>query len=116
MRVSIKPGVQFSIIAPGGFAILSALKTIAQRVDMTITSGTDGVHSGPTDPHYRGEAYDVRSHDLDDGGKQQVLNDLTQLLGTVKFYFFLENPGQMTEHFHIQVRNGQTYTIGDLLA
>ena len=46
--------------------ILAALKAASKtlNLDLTITSGTDGVHSGPGDVHHRGEAYDVRSHDF----------------------------------------------------
>ena len=64
--VRVKEGVQFGVIAPGGFAILAAIVGAATRLamDLTITSGSDGAHSGVDDPHHRGEAYDLRSHDL----------------------------------------------------
>ncbi len=54
------------------------------KVDLTITSGTDGAHSGPGDPHYHGEAYDVRSHDLDDVTKPE-LNELAEMAGVATY-------------------------------
>jgi hypothetical protein len=105
----VKDGVQFTIIAPGGFAILSALNTTARIVDhdLTITSACDGEHSGPEDPHHRGEAYDVRSHDVPDKG--MFLTTLRQQLSEYRFYAFLEDPGEENEHFHIQVKKGTVY-------
>lgn len=104
----VKEGAAFSVIAPGGFVILSALyrAVVALQVDLTITSACDGEHSGPDDPHHRGEAYDVRSHDLSPGLKSQVLNYVNGSLGRERFYGFLESPGTDNEHFHWQVKKG----------
>lgn len=104
----IKDGVQFAVIAPGGFRILWALESVADAVshDLTITSGTDGAHSGPDDPHHRGEAYDVRSHDLPD--KQDALKRLLDTLDG-RFFAFLEDPDTDNEHIHVQVRKGTVY-------
>lgn len=109
--VRVKDGVLFTIIAPGGFRILEAVSKVARMVgvDLTITSACDGEHSGPNDPHHRGEAYDVRSHDLADDVKPVVLNALQALLPTNQFYVFLEAAGTDNEHFHAQVRKGTTY-------
>ena len=73
----VKDGVQFTKIAPGGFRILAGLDNVCRTVpfDLVITSACDGEHSGPADPHHRGEAFDVRSHDLPD--KQAVLGLLS---------------------------------------
>src|SRR6266852_6869978 len=96
--VRVKEGVQFTVIAPGGFEILAALDYTAGVIkhDITITSGTDGEHSGPDDPHHRGEAYDVRSHDLLD--KQLALATIVTFLGILYFYAFLEDEGTENEH------------------
>ena len=61
--ITTKEGVLFQKIAPAGFRILSAIDQVSQAlsVNLVITSGTDGEHSGPNDPHHRGEAFDVRS-------------------------------------------------------
>jgi hypothetical protein len=109
--VRVKPGVEFTTIAPAGFRILAAIEISASMMltDLTITSACDGEHSGPDDPHHRGEAYDVRSHDLPDGVKEKVLKTIMGILGFERFYGFIEAPGTDNEHFHIQVKKGTTY-------
>ena len=106
--VRVKPGVEFAVIAPGGFVILAAIQETAISLshDLTITSGTDGEHSGPNDPHHRGEAYDIRTHDLLD--KSAALDKIESILGD-KFFAFLEDPGTDNEHIHAQVKKGTTY-------
>lgn len=109
--IRTKPGVEFAIIAPGGFVMIAAIQLAAEDtgLDLTITSGTDGEHSGPEDPHKRGEAYDVRSHDLSLEQKDAVEDSLTRNLPAAHFFFFLEAEGTDNEHFHIQVKKGTTY-------
>ncbi len=109
--VRTRDGVQFTIIAPGGFRILEAVSKVSRMVgiDLTITSACDGMHSGPDDPHHRGEAYDIRTHDMADAMKAVVLNALQSLLPLASFYAFLEAPGTDNEHIHCQVRRGTTY-------
>lgn len=113
LRVAVKAlgdKVCFDLIAPGGFRILGALELAARTLetDLFITSGTDGAHSGPTDPHKRGEAYDVRSHNLIPELRARVLAWTNNELGD-GFYGFLEDPGTGNEHFHFQVKKGGTY-------
>jgi hypothetical protein len=105
-----KPGVEFKVIAPGGFVLLAAIQDAASMagVDLTITSGSDGEHSGPNDPHHRGEAYDVRCHDLTDAQKTTVIDSISRFAGP-HFYVFLESPGTENEHIHCQVRKGTVY-------
>jgi hypothetical protein len=122
--VRVKEGVEFSVIAPAGFRILSALVDTAfvLRRDLTITSGTDGEHSGPSDPHKLGEAYDVRSHDFDPEQRDDVLHTIMSKLDFLDtpfavdggvangaFWGFLEAPGTPNEHFHVQRRRGVVY-------
>lgn len=109
--VYVKPGVEFTVIAPGGFRILSAIDQAATTLgrDLTITSGTDGTHSGPDDPHHRGEAYDVRSHDLASNVKYEVLATINGFLNQDQFYGFLEAPDTDNEHYHFQVKKGTVY-------
>jgi len=111
MPVFAKSGVLFTVIAPGGFRILSAIEQAAKALncDLVITSGCDGEHSGTNDPHHRGEAYDVRSHDMSPEQKDAVLARVMNVLGWEKFYGFLESPGTDNEHFHVQVAKGTTY-------
>lgn len=127
--IKIKEGVQF-LYSPGGLAILNAMKTVSRmlQVDLTITSGNDGIHydgssefrssnkPNPDDPHYHGDAYDVRSHNLDEVMKQQFLANLNNLLPRDKFYYLLESPGTIVEHFHIQVKKGTKFLIQDFLS
>lgn len=89
--------------------MLAAFDSVARSLqcDLTITSACDGEHSGPNDPHHRGEAYDIRSHDF--ANKESVLQAVMNELGTEKFFGFLEDPGTENEHFHFQVRKGGTY-------
>lgn len=131
-RLLLKPGATLEPIAPAGYVLLAALKATARtlELDLTITSGTDGVHSGPDDPHKTGEAYDVRSQGFTHEQKVGILAEvLAQLqrgemdapietsngIATMRFYGFLEAPGTTNEHFHFQRRRGTTYTAADLL-
>lgn len=109
--VRTKPGVLFTVIAPGGFRILSAFDQTAAKLDtdLTITSACDGEHSGPDDPHHRGEAYDIRTHDLSPELKDAVLAEIMAILGWEHFYGFLEAPGSDNEHIHCQVKRGTVY-------
>lgn len=108
--VRTKPGVQFTVIAPGGLRILSAIDQCATEVgiDLTVTSACDGDHSGPSDPHHRGEAYDIRTHDMTADQKAVVLKEITDTLGG-QFYAFLESPRTDNEHIHCQVAKGTVY-------
>jgi hypothetical protein len=111
MVVQVKSSVLFTVIAPGGFRILSAIDQCAAKftADLVITSACDGTHSGPDDPHHRGEAYDVRSHDFTPDEKDQVLAQIMNILGWDRFYGFLEAANTDNEHFHFQVRKGTVY-------
>lgn len=107
--IRTKDGVQFAKIAPGGFVLLAAIQgaAMALNYDLTITSGTDGEHSGPNDPHHLGEAYDVRTHDVPD--KNKLLLKIRELLTPDLFYSFIESEGTDNEHLHCQVKKGTVY-------
>jgi hypothetical protein len=127
--IRVKPGVTFTTIAPAGFAILAALHGAIHfcRIDAVITSACDGEHSGPGDPHHRGEAYDVRTHGLTDAEKDallwhllealrrpgeptaQPLAGIPRSLATSAFFGFIESAGTPGEHLHVQLRKGRTY-------
>lgn len=110
--VRVKPGVQFTVIAPGGFRILSAFDLTCNKIslgDFEITSACDGEHSGPEDPHHSGNAYDLRSHGFTSQQKLIVLNSVMAILKLDHFYGFLESPDTDNEHFHFQVKKGTTY-------
>jgi hypothetical protein len=114
--VRIKDGVEF-IITSACIHMMSALDMVARQshIDLWITSGSDGKHSGPLDPHKFGKALDVRTHNLPD--KQIVLNRLRVVLPEDRFYVFIEDPDEVThadpdksnEHIHMQVKQGTEY-------
>ena len=110
--VRTKEGVQFATIAPGGFRILSAIWSAAQAMerDLTITAGTDGVHSGPNDPHYRGMAYDIRTVDMSTEDALKLQSGLQTMLGD-DFTVIMETAGPHTTapHIHLQVKKGVIY-------
>lgn len=108
--VTHKEGAQFATIAPGGFVLLSAIHSAAQalNVDLVITSGTDGCHSGEADPHHFGNAYDVRVHDFPPDVQQKILEHIQAAAGP-GFYAFIEDPNTENLHIHCQVRKGTIY-------
>lgn len=121
-----KAGCVTTILAPAGIRILAALELAARTVlqkDVTITCANEG-HQ-PTDPHSTGEAFDIRTHDLTPPEKVMLLgaimgalkspDDVSQLEAkdggyvTQHFFGWIENPGQVTEHIHVQRRNSTVY-------
>lgn len=128
-RVLVKPGVQFTLIAPAGFRLLSSIDYAARMLalDVTITSACDGAHSGPADPHHRGEAYDIRTHGLAPDQADTLLaviinacrgrgepmpqpaDGVARSLATGTFFGFVELPGTDNEHLHVQLRKGARY-------
>lgn len=122
--VRVKPGVEFTTIAPAGLHILAAIEYAADacNLDLTITSACDGLHSGPDDPHHFGCAYDVRCHDMTPDQKLDVLYEIMSQLATTpfadsqataitteRFFGWIEDAGGPNEHLHIQLRHGVAY-------
>ena len=129
MRITAKSGVTFDRIAPAGFRLLGAIERACRvvGVPLVITSACDGRHSGPSDPHHTGEAYDIRTHGLTETQKDAVLaailgwcrdddeppaapvDGTPRSLATRQFFGFVEAPGEGNEHIHVQRRKGRTY-------
>lgn len=111
MALKVKPGVEFIESTAGGI-ILQAAKNVSNilNLTLTITSGADGEHSGPEDPHKKGNAYDIRSQDLKQEDKARVLAMIMIQLGN-DFYGFLEAPNTPNEHYHIQLRHGVQFDL-----
>jgi hypothetical protein len=127
--VRVKPGVTFTTIAPAGFRLLQAIERAARStgLDLVITSACDGMHSGPADPHHRGEAYDVRTRGLTEPQKDELVRQIIggcndpgevppfplattpRSCATARFFGFVEAPGTVNEHIHVQLRKGRTY-------
>ena len=87
---------------------------------LVITSGADGEHTGPLDPHKFGKAFDVRSHDFTAEQKNEVLTSVMKELGEIRpaigggyitefFFGWLEAEGKPNEHFHFQLRHDLEY-------
>jgi len=122
--VRVKPGCQFSPLAPGGVRILSALDQVARLLgrDLEITCGSEA--HPPTDPHTRGEAFDVSVHDLSIDQVLDVRHELQLELGSgftvlyevptaptdprLQVVAFV-NAGATAPHIHVQVKNGFSY-------
>lgn len=123
--VTFKAGCDTRVLGKAGVRILAVLDTLARHFgrDVVVTCANDG-HQAP-DPHVSGEAFDVRIHDWPLEEREALLQELLiQLaddpvtdaparvsigLATKRFYGQLENPGQPTEHLHIQRRNHTAY-------
>lgn len=105
-------------LAPGGVRILSAVEQAAASLpfDVTVTSARDGKHSGPDDPHPKGNALDVRTHGLTGEQKKQLLDRIMHFLG-YRFFGFIEHPDPdpvpegyiSNEHIHVQVKKDTVY-------
>lgn len=118
-----KAGVQFAVIAPGGFRLLSALDTATSvlKKDLLLTAGTNDHATGR---HPLGEAYDVSVANLKDGEIRQLVDLLRQILG-VAFGVWYEVPLATADpillpvalvnvhasgpHVHCQVAKGTAY-------
>lgn len=116
MTIRVKPGVTW-VYAPALFRILEGVKAVSQSlgVTCTITSAADGKHSGPTDPHYSGNAIDLRAHDLTREQLDTVLAGLRAELGP-QFSVLDEGIGTANHHVHIQRTSGTTYGMSEYLA
>jgi hypothetical protein len=117
--------VRFDVIAPAGFRILAALSDFATDFpsDIFITSATDGIHSGPTDPHKTGEAIDIQSNQWPPETKQAVCRAIVERSeghgavavqvgggwGTDHFWGWVEDEGGPNNHIHVQRKRGTTY-------
>lgn len=102
---------RLAVVTKSGLRMLSVLEEVAteRQLDLVLTAGTNGVHSGPLDPHYLGNALDVRLLDLPVEQRTLLVSDLASRLGPA-FTCLHELPGatlQTTaEHLHVQLKKG----------
>lgn len=112
-KLTALPNVEFAVIDEATIYLLATLQKYAATLDMVdvlvITSGSDGAHSGPDDPHHLGHALDLRTHNFPTRADRFALaSQLEARLG--KFFFaFVEDPDSPNEHVHVQVRKGCVY-------
>jgi hypothetical protein len=112
-NVESKDDVRFHVISAVTVRLLMAVVAVAavtKSVDVVvITSGSDGTHSGPADPHHFGRALDLRTHNFPDlPAIQAFIAALQEDLGP-KFYVALESPRTDNEHVHVQLRRFEDY-------
>ena len=101
--ITCKDTVRFSVLRPYIWTILDKLDWVftVHKAACVITCGTEA--HGPDDPHTNGFAVDLRSKHLPAEAKPVVLDELRRVLGGI-YTVILENEGEDTEHFHIQIR------------
>jgi hypothetical protein len=97
-----KPGVQGDVSEPIGYALGIAKGLYdALGVDLVITSLQEGQHKIGS-LHGRGQAVDIRVHDMSEVQKQSVVHSLVQNLYQYGYDILLEHSGQANEHIHIE--------------
>lgn len=108
-----KPSVRFKRFTPAMMAMLNALyaadlgKIEGQPEDLVVTSANDSTH-GPQSKHYADLALDVRSKTFAKEAREQFRASLERSLGP-KFRVLLEDASTANQHFHVQVKRGQTF-------
>lgn len=113
--VLFKETVRLKRLTPALKTILDALYTIDEQgiaefpKDIVITSGNDSQSHSAKSRHYSDEALDVRSKNFkDNNAKAHFILKLQSLLG-IKFTILFESKGTANEHFHVQVKKGETF-------
>lgn len=88
--------------------IFHSTRMSPQPDELVITSINDSKHS-ENSRHYTNEAIDLRSHNFKSIEDKEFFRvRLESFLGP-KFTVLLENVGDSTEHFHIQVKKGMRF-------
>lgn len=108
-----KPGVRIKNITPAMAWMLYRLEQFHRifagfPTNLTITSINDSKHMEGS-RHYTDEAIDIRSHNFE--SREQKLDfkmRFNDFLGP-KFTVLLESEGKPNEHFHVQVKKGQSF-------
>lgn len=108
--LTFKHGVSLGRLAAAGIVILAALKETSRRLGVPLVITETDQHHPPLDPHTLGEAFDVRSHDLDPDLRPKVVHLLHEILGD-EFYATLEDVATSNEHFHIQRRRATVFAM-----
>jgi len=108
------PSVQFQDYSVSLCYILSKLEEVhrlkksIQPENLVITSVNDGNHKVGS-KHYKNQALDLRSKSFgNEEHKAAFMTVLARALGP-KFTVIYEYPGEINEHFHIQVRKGEVF-------
>ena len=110
--IQFKDNVRIKRWTPAIATIIDTAEVLMNRYpwipELTVTSCNDSQHL-PTSKHYTDEAIDIRSKNFnDDTDKRLFATSLQEMLGP-RFTVLLENFGTFNEHFHIQVKKGETF-------
>lgn len=119
-EIVCKPTVVFKRFTPAAVWYLKVLDAICETggegvpPQMVITSANDSVHMVGS-RHYMDEAWDLRSHNFPAETRERFRKRLEAMLNSHptepgKFLVIFEDPGTENEHFHSQVRNGQSFS------
>ena len=101
--ISFKRGVRLHGLKPQIAAILTLCDGVYARhnvVDCVVTSINDGYHI-PKSRHYRGEAVDLRVHNIPKQLRIQVVEEIRRAL-PMDFDIILESIDTPNEHIHIE--------------
>lgn len=101
--IRTKVGVSLDSVDRLVFSAIATADTVLHWVGVDecwITSVNDGVHMDGS-RHGLGLAFDMRSHDLTERAKRDVLDDLSRQLGG-DWDVVLEYVGEANEHFHAE--------------
>ncbi len=101
----IKPGVRLAGLRPEILvAVFAAERVYAEQGhDLTITAGVDGKHM-PASLHYAGQAFDVRTRDLQPEEVQKIVARLKACLAD-DFDVVVEG-----DHLHVEYQPKQSLT------
>lgn len=119
--IRTKPTVRFGGITAGLIELLRSLEELSRSPlldwlppELVITAGSDGTHA-TNSRHYTYEAIDVRSKNFPSLARKQEFRRRweAQLEARFpgKFRVLLESVGSDNEHFHAQVKKGQTFPV-----
>ncbi len=95
--VPIKPGVDVSVLSPQILLAIAEAREVYRKygVDLTLTSGRDGVHGVHT-LHKHGHAVDLRIWNLPEGSPPRATEQIAKALGE-QFDVVLES-----DHIHME--------------
>lgn len=106
--------VYFTELTPALLHMLKCLMIIDREYEGTkpdrlvITAIANGVHSNNS-RHYTNEALDLRSNNFPTRESKRAFRQKFEELLGLKFRVLLESENTLNEHFHIQVKKGETF-------
>lgn len=104
--MKLKPGVRILGVKPELALALVVIESVCYRLfgnawDPTLTACVDGTHH-PSSCHYKGLAFDMRSHDLPAQYHLEILRQALQDALGPDFDVILEDAGTENEHIHLE--------------